>query len=123
MAFVLRSDVDCKRVFQVFRKINRKALNERKTFLPRCAQRCVVVSGDMNAIEQQVRRLRDAVISGAITREELARRAGLRSTTIATMLDDDWNPVRRTLSALVDVLDSLKIPASPARRRGPDVPS
>lgn len=77
----------------------------------------------MNAIEQQVRRLRDAVLSGAISREELARRAGLRSTTIATMLDDDWNPMRRTLSALVDVLDSLKIPAPPARRRGPDAPS
>lgn len=61
----------------------------------------------MNAIDMQVKRAQEAVASGAITREELARRAGLRSTTITNMLDANWNPMRRTLSAIVEVLDAM----------------
>lgn len=60
-----------------------------------------------NAIEMQIRRAQQAVETGAITREELARRAGLRSTTLTPMLDPEWNPTRRTLSAIVNVLDDI----------------
>jgi predicted transcriptional regulator len=62
---------------------------------------------DPNAIEEQVKRAQAAVYLGVITREELARRAGLRSTTIATMLDAEWNPTRNTLSKIVEVLDAI----------------
>lgn len=60
-----------------------------------------------NIIEGQVKRAQAAVLLGVITREELARQAGLRSTTIATMLADEWNPTRRTLGAIVEVLDRI----------------
>lgn len=69
----------------------------------------------MNVIEKQIQRAQLAVSSGAISREELARRAGLRSTTITSMLEPDWNPMRRTLSAIIDVLDAMDEP--PSRRR------
>jgi len=58
-------------------------------------------------IDAQIRRAQAAVKGEVISREELAREAGLRSTTIATMLDADWNPTRRTLSAIVEVLDRI----------------
>ena len=61
----------------------------------------------MNAIEQQVSRAQAAITSGAITQEELARRAGLRGSTLTGMLDEEWNPTRRTLSAIVEVLDRI----------------
>ena len=60
-----------------------------------------------NIIEEQVKRAQAAVYLGVITREELARKAGLRSTTIATMLDAEWNPTRNTLAKIVEVLDAI----------------
>lgn len=61
----------------------------------------------MNAIEHEIERAQEAVRSHAITRKELARQAGLTATTLTGMLDDDWNPTRATLSAIVGVLDSI----------------
>ena len=61
----------------------------------------------MNSIEQQVLRAQIAITSGIITQEELARRAGLRGSTLTGMLDESWNPTRRTLSSVVDVLDRI----------------
>ena len=58
-------------------------------------------------IDDQIRRAQAAVRGEVISREELAREAGIRSTTIATMLEEDWNPTRRTLSAIVEVLDRI----------------
>lgn len=60
-------------------------------------------------IDEQVRRLQDALALGAINKEALARRAGIRKSTLTGMSDPDWNPTRRTLSALVQVLDDLGI--------------
>lgn len=62
---------------------------------------------DPNVIEEQVKRAQAAVYLQVISREELARRAGIRSTTIATMLDAEWNPTRNTLSKIVEVLDAI----------------
>lgn len=60
-----------------------------------------------NAIDEQIRRAQAAVRGEVISREELARQAGIRSTTIATMLDPAWNPTRRTMAAIVEVLDRI----------------
>lgn len=70
----------------------------------------------INIIEKQVERVQLAVSSGAITKEELARRAGLRGSTLTTMLDAGWNPTRNTLSRIVDVLDEIDSVAEAERR-------
>ena len=70
-----------------------------------------------NAIEDQIKRAQAAVRGGFITREELGREAGIRPTTIRHMLDDDWNPTRKTLTAIVAVLDRLGVPSPLDRRR------
>jgi len=70
----------------------------------------------MTIIDEQARRCQDAVALGVITKEALARAAGLRPTTLQLMLDEDWNPTRKTLSALVGVLDDMGF-VVPARLR------
>ena len=62
---------------------------------------------NMNSIDEQIRRAQAAVSNHAITRKELAFRAGLRPSTLTGMLLPTWNPTRATLSAIVDVLDGI----------------
>lgn len=69
----------------------------------------------MNAIDEQIARAQSAVETGLISKEELARRAGLRGSTLTTMLDEGWNPTRNTLSRIVDVLDEIDSLAAQAR--------
>lgn len=61
----------------------------------------------MTVIDEQARRCQDAVALGVISKEALARKAGLRPTTLQLMMESDWNPTRKTLSALVGVLDEM----------------
>ena len=61
----------------------------------------------MNDITRQIKRAQAAVRGGVISREDLARQAGIRSTTISHMLDTDWNPTARTLGAIAGVLDRI----------------
>mgnify|MGYP001559345150 CR=1 FL=1 len=72
----------------------------------------------MNEIDEQVRRAQAAVRGEVILREELARQAGLPSTTLAKMLDADWNPTRKTLSAVVGVLDEIGFFCPTPAKRG-----
>ncbi len=61
----------------------------------------------MNAIEKEVLRAQLAVEGGRITKEELARKAGLRGSTLTGMLSPDWNPTRTTISRVIDVLNRI----------------
>ena len=62
----------------------------------------------MNVVLQQIERAQDAVVSGLITREELARRAGISPSTTRHMREPHWNPTAATLSAIVTVLDQMQ---------------
>jgi predicted transcriptional regulator len=61
----------------------------------------------MNTIEVQVLRAQLAIETNLISQEDLARRAGLRGSTLTGMLSPTWNPTRNTLSRIVDVLDRI----------------
>lgn len=67
----------------------------------------MLFDSSMSNVEQQIRRAQKAVADGVVTRGELARMAGLRSTTIRHMLDPSWNPTAKTLTALEAALDKL----------------
>lgn len=61
----------------------------------------------MNLIEKEVLRAQLAVEGGRITKEELARKAGLRGSTLTGMLSPNWNPTRTTISRVIDVLNRI----------------
>lgn len=61
----------------------------------------------MNAIEKEVLRAQLAVEDGRISKEELARKAGLRGSTLTGMLSPNWNPTRTTISRVIDVLNRI----------------
>lgn len=69
----------------------------------------------MNAVRKQVARARRAVATGMITREELARRAGISPSTTRGMLADTWNPTAATLIALTEALDAMNFEAGEGR--------
>ena len=62
----------------------------------------------MNAIETQILRAQLAIETNLISQEDLARRAGLRGSTLTGMLNPNWNPTRTTISRIVDVLDRIE---------------
>ena len=76
----------------------------------------------MNAIDHEIRRAQAAVQRGVITRYELARQAKVRQSTLERMLEPDWNPTRKTLSAIVIVLDRIGF-FSPNNDRGRKAPA
>ena len=77
----------------------------------------------MNLIEKEVLRAQLAVEDGRISKEELARQAGLRGSTLTGMLSPTWNPTRTTISRVIDVLNRIdaeeqqvKAPAKPPKK-------
>ena len=72
----------------------------------------------MNAIEKEVLRAQLAVEDGRISKEELARKAGLRGSTLTGMLSPNWNPTRTTISRVIDVLNRLDAEAQQVKAPG-----
>jgi len=58
----------------------------------------------MSEIDKIIARIRDPIVTGRLSKRELARRAGLRDTVLIGMEATDWNPSRRTLDALLRAL-------------------
>ena len=72
----------------------------------------------MNAIEKEVLRAQLAVEGGRISKEELARKAGLRGSTLTGMLSPNWNPTRTTISRVIDVLNRIDAEAQQVKAPG-----
>ncbi len=70
----------------------------------------------MSDFDQTLDRIRAPIISGRMTKRELARRAGLRDTVLIGMEAEDWNPHRRTLEALLRAVERRPL-ASAANQR------
>lgn len=54
----------------------------------------------MSKIENILARIREAITNGEITKSELARRAGMRQTTLIRCDDPDWDPLCSTAKRL-----------------------
>ena len=58
----------------------------------------------MSDLDQIIGRIRAPVLDGKMSKRELARRAGLRDTTLIGMEAATWNPNRKTIEALLRAL-------------------
>jgi len=62
----------------------------------------------MDEVARAKYRVQAFIMSGALTKRELAKRAGKPETTLIGMLDADWNPTADTLSRLIRVVDNVE---------------
>ncbi len=70
----------------------------------------------MNDFDQILDRIRAPILSGRMTKRELARRAGLPETTLIGMEKPQWNPRADTLRRLLPVVARRPL-ASAANQR------
>ena len=59
----------------------------------------------MSDLDKIISRIRAPILTGKMSKRELARRAGVRDTTLIGMEAVDWNPNRRTLEALLRAIN------------------
>ncbi len=52
--------------------------------------------------------VRDAISRSAISKAELARRAGVHANTLANVESDEWSPRWKTLEALCQAADAIR---------------
>ncbi len=62
----------------------------------------------MDEITKLKQRVQGFVISGVLTKKELAARAGMRDTTIIPVLSPSWNPTTDTLARLIRAIDKYE---------------
>jgi predicted transcriptional regulator len=70
----------------------------------RARHRDMAATKKTNEVDQEVQRVRNAVVSGEITASELARQSGVPKTTLVGIKEKTWNPRAATLSKLIDGL-------------------
>lgn len=58
----------------------------------------------MDDLDKIIARIRDPIISGSLTKAELARRANLRKSTLTGLEHPGWDPRAKTIKALLRAL-------------------
>ena len=63
----------------------------------------------MTELDKIISRIRAPILTGKMSKRELARRAGVRDTTLIGMEAVDWDPNRRTLEALLRAINAKQV--------------
>jgi predicted transcriptional regulator len=58
----------------------------------------------MDDLDKLIARIRDPIVSGSLTKAELARRANLRKSTLTGLESPAWDPRAKTIKALLRAL-------------------